>query len=69
MIALQRMIMQVEGQKIHLAPAWPKEWDGEFKLHAPQKTVIEGSVTNGELVIKSVTPESRRKDIVIRAND
>jgi len=66
MIAFQRMIMQVEGDNIHIIPAWPKEWNCDFKLHAPLNTVIEGSVKDGKLIKMTVTPESRRKDIKIK---
>ena len=62
--ALQAMILQTEGKKIFIAPAWPKDWNAEFKLHAPYKTVVEGKVENGELVDLKVTPESRRADVV-----
>lgn len=66
MIAFQRMMMQVEGEKIHLAPAWPKEWNGEFKLHAPGKTIVEGRVENGKVLDLKVTPKSRMKDVVFQ---
>jgi len=65
MKALQAMLMQTEGKKIYLFPAWPKEWDVDFKLHAPYRTVIEGKLVNGELLELKVSPEERRKDIVI----
>jgi len=63
--ALQLMLMQSDGDAIHLLPAWPKDWDVDFKLHAPQQTTVEGRVVNGEVVDLKVTPESRRKDVVI----
>ena len=53
------------AQKIHLLPAWPKTWNAEFKLHAPMQTTIEGEVSGGKLVKLKVTPESRRKDVII----
>ena len=59
-----RELKMDEGQKIHLFPAWPKEWDCSFKLHAPGKTVIQAKVKNGNVVDLIVSPESRRKDIV-----
>jgi len=62
--ALQAMILQTDGRKIFIAPAWPKNWNAEFKLHAPYKTVLRGRVENGQLVNLKVTPESRRKDVV-----
>jgi hypothetical protein len=65
MIALQRMLMQCEGDKIYLLPAWPQDWDAEFKLHAPLQTTVEGRVENGKITDLKVTPESRRKDVVI----
>jgi len=66
MTALQQMLIQTEpySDKIHLFPAWPKEWDCSFKLHAPGKTIIQGKVKNGKVVDLKVTPQSRRKDIV-----
>jgi len=54
-----------ERSKIVLLPAWPKEWDVDFKLHAPQRTVVECSVKNGKIVKIKVSPESRRKDVVV----
>ena len=65
MATLQRMVMQCEGDKILLLPAWPKNWDVNFKLHAPKQTTIECQVKNGKIVKLAVTPESRRKDVVI----
>jgi hypothetical protein len=62
---LQYMLMQVDGKKIHLLPAWPADWNVEFKLHAPYQTTVEGRIKNGELVDLKVTPESRRKDIIV----
>jgi hypothetical protein len=46
-------------------PAWPKDWDCDFKLHAPYQTVIEGKVVGGKIKELKVTPESRRKDVEI----
>ncbi|MBN2213057.1 MAG: hypothetical protein JW723_02335 [Bacteroidales bacterium] len=64
MIGLQEMLMQAVGEKIYLFPAWPKEWDVDFKLHAPYNTVVEGQLIDGKLTGIVVTPESRIKDIV-----
>jgi alpha-L-fucosidase 2 len=65
MKTLQAMLLQTDGRKIFLLPAWPKEWDVEFRLHAPQQTVIEGSYHQGKLDRLQVTPRSRRQDLVI----
>ena len=66
MITLQQMLLQTEpySEKLHLCPAWPKNWDCSFKLHAPGQTIVQGEVRNGKLVDLVVTPASRKKDIV-----
>jgi len=61
---LQYMLMQTDGKKINLLPAWPKDWNANFKLHAPYKTTLEGRVVNGALVDLKVTPQTRAKDVV-----
>ena len=65
MIALQHMLVQADGRKILLHPAWPKAWDVHFKLHAPLKTTIEGIVRGGKLEVLKVNPEKRRQDVVV----
>lgn len=65
MIGLQEMLMQTDGKKIYLFPAWPKNWDVSFKLHAPYNTIVEGILKNGQVVSLKVIPESRRADIEI----
>ena len=65
MSALQRMLLQSEGRRIILLPAWPKEWNAAFKLYAPYNTTVEGRVENGKLIDLKVTPETRRQDIEI----
>lgn len=64
MIGVQEMILQTNGKKIYLLPAWPKKWDVHFKLHAPYETTIEATVKNGELTNLQVWPESRKQDVV-----
>jgi len=61
---LQQMLMQVDGKKIILLPAWPKGWDVTFKLNAPYKTTISGKVENGKLVDLIVFPSFRKTDII-----
>ncbi|MCD6394767.1 MAG: hypothetical protein J7M40_14845, partial [Planctomycetes bacterium] len=63
--AFQSMLMQTDGRKVYLLPAWPKEWDVDFKLHAPYNTTVSGKVQNATLKSLTVTPPARRKDIVI----
>jgi alpha-L-fucosidase 2 len=64
-MGLQTMILQSDDGKIRILPAWPKDWDLDFKLHAPKTTVIEGRVRSGKLVDMNVTPLSRRKNVVV----
>jgi hypothetical protein len=68
MVGLQEMLMAADPYgdgKIYLLYGWPKEWEVDFKLHAPQQTVIVVSVRSGEVVSLKVHPESREKDIII----
>lgn len=67
MKAVQSMLMQTEGRRILLLPAWPMEWDVDFKLHAPYQTVVEGVYRNGTMQSLHVTPAARRKDVEFMA--
>ena len=62
---VQNMVLQSDGRRLFLLPAWPKNWNAAFKLHAPYQTIIEGAVHNGVLAYLKVTPESRRAAIVV----
>ena len=63
MTGLQNMILQKDGSKIFLFPAWPKNWNVHFKLHAPLNTTVEGILKNGKLKMLKVLPESRANDV------
>ncbi|MBC7947410.1 MAG: hypothetical protein H7Y42_05995 [Chitinophagaceae bacterium] len=65
MIGLQEMLMQVDDERILLFPAWPKDKDVHFKLHAPYNTTVEAEYKNGKLESLKVFPEERRKDVEI----
>jgi hypothetical protein len=70
MIGMQEMVMQThalpgERGKIRLLPAWPKEWDVDFKLHAPYKTTVECKAKSGNITFLKVIPNQRRSDMVI----
>ncbi len=68
MIGIHKMILQWDDAgKMYLLPAWPKEWNVEFKLHASKKTIVEGSYVDGELVTR-VSPQSRKAEIVLPAH-
>jgi hypothetical protein len=59
------MLMQCDGKKIRLLPAWPKDWTADFKLHAPFRTIVQGRVEQGRLVRLKVSPSARAKDVVV----
>lgn len=56
MLTLQLMLLQGDGKRINLLPAWPKDWTADFKLHAPYRTTVEGRVENGKITHLVVTP-------------
>jgi hypothetical protein len=58
------MLLQETDGKIYLFPAWPKDWNVHFKLHAKQNTMVEAELLNGELKVLKVIPEERKKDII-----
>lgn len=65
MKALQAMLIQTDGRTIRLLPAWPRDWNVAFKVHAPYRTTVEGSVVDGQLIDLKVIPESRRDDVIV----
>ena len=64
MIGMQEMLMQEVDSKIYLFPAWPREWDVHFKLHASDNTIVEAELQGGKVVNVKVTPQSRQQEIV-----
>jgi hypothetical protein len=65
MITLQSMLLQTDGKKIILLPAWPKKWTAEFRLHSAENTVVEGRVEEGKLTRVRVWPKERQSDLVV----
>jgi hypothetical protein len=63
--AVQAMLLQTEGKKIFLLPAWPREWDVDFRLHAPYQTVVQGRFENGRFTRLSVIPAHRKDDVIM----
>jgi hypothetical protein len=61
---LQVMLLQCEDKQIRMLPAWPSDWDVTFKLHAPYKTILEGTAKQGRIERLDVSPKSRIVDIV-----
>jgi hypothetical protein len=46
-IALQRMLLQVDGEHVELFPAWPSDWDVEFRLFGPAGAILMGEYADG----------------------
>ena len=65
MIGLQEMLMQTPGDAIHLFPAWPSDWDVDFRLHAPGGTVVDATLQDGHLVALTVEPAAARARVVL----
>lgn len=66
---LQSMLLQCEGTRILLLPAWPRGWDCEFRLHAPGETILTGTVRDGHIASLIVSPPERLGDVTILRSD
>jgi hypothetical protein len=62
------MLLQCDGDRIVLLPAWPRDWDVSFKLNAPRRTTVECVFRNGAVERLEVRPESRKADVVLEPN-
>jgi hypothetical protein len=65
MIGLQEMLLQTDDKRILLFPAWSKETDVHFKLHAPYNTTVEAELKGGKVITLKVLPEARAKDVEV----
>ena len=65
LMTLQTMLLQHVGDRLLLLPAWPRDWDVEFRLHAPGRTVVEGAVRGGKVTRLETTPADRAKAVEI----
>ncbi|MGN1027636.1 MAG: DUF5703 domain-containing protein, partial [Faecousia sp.] len=63
MMALQAMLLQAEGSDMYVFPAWPQEWNAEFKLHAPNQTAVTGVYTDG--AVESLTVDGGDWNVVL----
>lgn len=68
MLGLQEMLLQTVGKTIYVLPAWPKDKDVAFKLHAPENTIVEVVYIDGKVKKLQVTPESRKSDVKVLIN-
>ena len=65
MIGLQEMLLQTDDKRILLFPAWPKDKDVHFKLHAPYNTTVEAELKDGKIMLLKVIPQEREKDVEV----
>lgn len=68
MIGVQEMLLQTVGKDIYLFPAWPQDWNVDFKLYAPYNTIIECEYYNGKIVKLEVFPKERLNDVKVMLN-
>ena len=66
MIAVQEMLMQEVDDQIYLFPAWPKEWNVRFKLHASRGTIVEAELRQGKVINVHVTPARDKNNTIIK---
>jgi hypothetical protein len=65
MMTLKFMLMQCDGKRIQLLPAWPVGWTADFKLHAPYQTTVEGHVEHGKIKGLKIVLADRTRDVVL----
>jgi hypothetical protein len=65
MTALQRMLMQCDGERILLLPAWPADWDVSFRLHAPGGVTVDVDYVDAKAQRLTVTPEAARGRVTV----
>jgi alpha-L-fucosidase 2 len=64
MTALQFMVLQCNGSEIRVLPAWPANWNVDFKLRAPDNTFVRLKFQGGTVTRLDTSPMSRRNDVV-----
>jgi hypothetical protein len=57
------MLLQADNDTIQLFPAWNKSWNVDFRLHGPDNTVIEGTLSQGALTRLGVGPISKKSNV------
>ncbi len=62
---IQLMLLQTEGDKIFLLPAWPKEWNVKFKLHTPGNGQVEAEWKGGKMISTKKYPANNDAEIIV----
>ena len=65
MIAMQEMLLQEADNKLYIFPAWPRDCDVHFRLHAARGTTVEAELRGGRVTVIRVLPKERQADIVL----
>lgn len=60
---LQSMLLQADGKRLLLFPAWPEEWNVQFRLHAPGRTIVMAAAEHGKVKASEVSPSARTSDL------
>lgn len=61
--ALLATLLQFDYGQLHVFPAWPAQFDAEFRLHAELQTVVTAKITNGHVSIKT-NPSRRNRGVL-----
>jgi alpha-L-fucosidase 2 len=64
MSILQLMLLQPLDGKIQVFPAWPKDWNVDFKLRAPDNTIVSGVYRDGQWQTLTASPAARTPSVV-----
>lgn len=65
MIGVQEMLLQEVDGRLHILPAWPDGLDVDFRLHAPESTVVSVRYRDGSVVACEVEPPRAADRIVL----
>lgn len=68
MQTLQEMVVQTYGGVIYLLPAFPKDWNVDFKLHTSLGCTVEGVWENGRWSKKPVAKGRNSGNAIIKNN-
>lgn len=62
---IQTMLLQTEGNNVYLLPAWPKNWNVQFKLHIPGNRQVEAAWENGEMKFIHKYPGDHDSPVIV----
>ncbi len=63
MVGLQRMLLNTDERGIYLFPAWPADWDVEFRLYGYGGVRVDGRICRGGAPAYSVLPASAPQQV------